>query len=379
MPLRDAGAVKAEMADELEALLRREGLSMNALARSLTERAQLGKYDAATVKAWLRKEPQRTGKGYLPISRQAAWLLDTLYGPGPSGRRFQELRDEYVLTKDREGAPQHAGADIDAQDLDHRLVEGSVCYAEVSARRLPRSSLTLPGDVRSVIALFTVVDCSDARRVIHDYLSVLRRDATRPWIWPVGMYHVLGRWDLLVKLAVEAPDEQLAVVLDGIEQKLRAAKMFEEGTAEAPDEFGAARRIIAREVYGRLEPQGVDMPPRHLRLPHSDDYDRYRLQRAFLVVDQRTTDPENREGLRESVFDAVFHDSRIQRITESLYIGDDAFLFELIMSCAIRHEINYLNRKIEDMLSIYRSQKYNLLAYAYDEPELPSQWERPAR
>ena len=79
------------------------------------------------------------------------------------------------------------------------------------------------------------------------------------------------------------------------------------------------------------------------------------------------------------MFDAVFHDSRIQRITESLYIGDDAFLFELIMSCAIRHEINYLNRKIEDMLSIYRSQKYNLLAYAYDEPELPSQWERPAR
>jgi hypothetical protein len=354
--------VSDEVSDALHRLLRRTGLSLTELGAQLTSASAVQKfgkdgaglsYDAAAVKKWL--------DGKQSISRAAAWLLDDLY-PADAEGAFQVLRDRYVLASDRAHVPAPG-------DVATPLVGYARCSADFAAKSVARRPMALRGDETAGWVFLSVVDCEDSRRVLTPFI------AQYPGAELLAVYHLLGRWDLAIKLAV-TPTMDFASLQTDIRDLLVRAEM-----TEAPDvpaggpstgvsaartsAFAGQRSVVVREM---VDGAGSEAEPQFLLLPTARDYDRLRVQRGVILVDLTTVVPEQRPSVWERLRRDIGAASNACRQTvESITRCEDAIMLELVMTCADHARLNELNQQISEGLTRYKAKKYTLLAFYADE------------
>jgi hypothetical protein len=355
----DLTRIRTEMSTAVVDLLRSQGMSMSDLGRRLSVRARehgLGRggggirYDAANVKRWQ--------DGSAPLSRQAAWLLDHM----GTGQRpvFQELRDRYILLADRQLVSQPAGP------IDDLLVQGARCSADIVMARRARRPLVTHGAEKVAYLFLSVVDCEDARDSIRKLVE--EHEGVRI----VAMYSLLGRWDLVGIFAV-GPNVDFTAFQATLHDELVAAELVEPVAHDSDRqvgehrqrEFTARRAVIAQKT---INPHDESTPPKYLVLPDSRDYDRFRVQRAFLFVELRTVARARRSRLSERLTARLSDPTETSsRIVEAVVYGSDALLIEVLMTCADSSRLNELNRLLVRDLSYYVAKKYSLVVYDSDE------------
>lgn len=356
---QEKAVARTAMRDALRKLLDELNISQSELARQLTQAASdFGlkrgdadkevQYDPAMVNRW------RDGK--LVMSRQAAWLLDHLH-PEVIKESFQDLRDHYILANDREQVPEPASV------ASETLLSGASCSAEAMANRRPHRRLPLePGETMAIMFL-SVVDVDDSREIVGTLVD------RHPEVRVVAMYDVLGHWDVMVRLA--GPDSfDFAAFYREVHKALVETGMAGEEENPPADvaEF-TGHRLLTTDI-SRIRRPGSARPPTFVVLNDSDDYDLYRMQRAFLFVELNTV-PELRRGIARKAIEKLVREDLPQtcgHIIEAVTLADDAVILEIMMSCAngIRR-LNQLNRILGPNLTRFKAQKTNLFVFASDE------------
>jgi hypothetical protein len=361
---QEKAAARTAMRDAIRKLLDELNISQSELARQLTQAASdFGlkrgdadkevQYDPAMVNRW------RDGK--LVMSRQAAWLLDHLH-PEVVKESFQDLRDRYILAHDREQVAEPTSTG------NRTLLSGASCSAEALANRLPHRRLPLEPDETMAIIFLSVVDVDDTRDIVSALVD--RTDDVRV----VAMYDVLGHWDVMVRLAGPRTFD-FAAFYGEIHAALVETGMAGEEENPAADvaEF-TGHRFLTTDL-SRIRPPGAARPPTFVVLDESDDYDLYRMQRAFLFVELNTV-PELRRAIARKAIEKLVREDlphSCGHIVEAVTFADDAVILEIMMTCAngIRR-LNQLNRIIGPHLTRFKAQKTNLLVFASDERGWPS-------
>jgi hypothetical protein len=355
----DGSSTRTAMRIAVRRLLDELDISQSELARQLTQAAREHglrrgntdkemQYDPAMVNRW--------GDGKLVMSRHAAWLIDHLY-PGRAGVSFQDLRDSYLLANDRQQLPD--AASVSAKTL----LGGATCGAEALANRLPHRSLDLGADEIMAVLLLSVVDVEEARLLIDELVTA------SPDVRVIAMYDVLGHWDVAVKLAAPAGFD-IEAYYTHIHEALVANEMAGEEQNPADDVAEFTRhRFLVTDVT-RIRRPGSALPPNFIVLDSADDYDLYRVQRAFLFIELRTV-PEIRRTIAMKRIEKSVHEDlpeTCRRIVEAITFSDDAVILEIVMTCANgMRRLNQLNRIIGRELTRFKAQKYNLTVFETDE------------
>ncbi|MGH3924374.1 MAG: hypothetical protein ACRDTT_16180, partial [Pseudonocardiaceae bacterium] len=127
----------------------------------------------------------------------------------------------------------------------------------------------------------------------------------------------------------------------------------------------ARRAVIAQKT---ISPHDGSTSPKYLVLPDSRDYDRFRVQRAFLFIELRTVARARRSRLSEKLTARLSGATKASgRIVEAIVYGSDAVVIEVLMTCADSSSLNELNRLLVGDLSYYVAKKYSLIVYDSDE------------
>jgi hypothetical protein len=360
---QEKAAARTAMRDALRKLLDELNISQSELARQLTQAASdFGlkrgdsdrdvQYDPAMVNRW------RDGK--LVMSRQAAWLLDHLH-PDAVKESFQDLRDRYILANDREQVAEPTSA------ASETLLSGASCSAEALANRLPHRRIPLGDDETMAIMFLSVVDVDDTREIVSTLVD--RTNDVRV----IAMYDVLGHWDVMVRLAAPASFDFAAFYAEVHAALVETGMAGEEVNPAADVAEFTGHRFLTTDLT-RIRRPGSTRPPTFVVLDDSDDYDLYRMQRAFLFVELNTV-PELRRGIARKAIEKLVREDlphSCGHIVEAVTLADDAVVLEIMMTCAngIRR-LNQLNRILGPNLTRFKAQKTNLLVFASDERGWP--------
>lgn len=331
---------------------------MSQLARLLSQHAReahLGRdgagisYDAATIKRWT--------DGTQAVSRPAAWLLDKLFVESIS---FESLRDSYVLALDQEIVPNSRSS------LSNRTLSRGTCLADAASRNRLIISDSARQDEEVLFIFLSIVDCGESRQIIRDLCR--QRDDIRI----LGLYDLIGRWDVAAKFAVRNGSDARSFELL-LKSELVAAEMArlaESVGSEDVDAVELARNnafTAVRSVrVNAIQPVGTSNAQTWF-LSNAEDYDLLRVQRAFLLVELTTVAPLRRAKLTETLHQMLSASQSCSAVVEAYNRGDDAVVIEILMTCSAGVIVNEVNRAIEGELTRFFAQKYTLLAYAYDE------------
>jgi hypothetical protein len=185
------------------------------------------------------------------------------------------------------------------------------------------------------------------------------------------MYDLLGNWDLLVRLRIHQgiKDDDIVKIFT---KSLVDSNMLDSVTKQAAKVFGRIESVNVTKERTSLPRLMSDMPLNRIpraRMKSTQDYEQHRCQRSFLYVKLPDDQPEAVKML-ESLRTPFDQQTSAAQIIESVSLSKRALIFELFSRCSQSALINMLNRDIEKYLSSYRSQKYTLLAYNYDEETL---------
>lgn len=135
-------------------------------------------------------------------------------------------------------------------------------------------------------------------------------------------------------------------------------------------------RMLATERDQISRPDRGEDAPEYLVLGSDDEYDLYRLQRAFIFIELEKV-PELRRGIaQKQLSDLIYQNSEEAcfRIIEAVATGLDCLILELIMTCADEPgKFNQLNRRIAPELTKFKAPKYSLLVSSCDEQGWPSE------
>lgn len=222
------------------------------------------------------------------------------------------------------------------------------------------------GDSSDLFYLFlNVVDCGQSREVIKRLVSGLV--GTTGWTDDsyfelLGMYHLLGRWDLAVRFRTNIDIER--GFLNRLKSTLLQAKLvFRKG------EFGIDQMEvcnITREGKGVKDLLGQHSSREHKRLVMYDTerYEESRCQRGLVRISlpDRKVTPRFLRALSRSL-----EHSPGAQIIELMCLRDNTLLLEVFMRCSQSSLIARLNRDIEAVLTQFKCQKSTMLCYGYDE------------
>lgn len=249
------------------------------------------------------------------------------------------------------------------------LTSDSLCVEDSAARRVPRLAEPTRPDASDLQILFlSVTDCLAAREetriAIKDLEgSTLWEELGRPPISLLGMYDLLGNWDLAIRLRV-GPRGDPRRVGDYIGRCL-----LRKGVRRKTGRFSRQEFVTVRQEAPSLPALANNeaAPICHRRLGDTTEYERLRCQRTFLWIDLGSTAPD--ETLA-SLAAAVQTASLTGDIIESASRSDHTLLLETFASCSQSAEVGRLNRVIEPVLGPSGLQKYTLTCYGYDETSL---------
>jgi len=360
---QDKAVARTAMRAAVRTLLDELNISQSELARQLTQAASDFGLKRADSEKEIQYDPamvNRWHEGKLVMSRQAAWLLDHLH-PEAVKESFQDLRDRYVLANDREQVAEPASVES------RTLLSGASCSAEALANRLPHRRLPLEPDETMAIMFLSVVDVDDTRDIVAEIVD--RNTDVRV----LAMYDVLGHWDVMVRLVAPNTFDFAAFYRDVHEALVDTGMAGDEENPPADVAEFTGHRFLTTDLT-RIRRPGTTRPPTFVVLDDSDDYDQYRMQRAFLFVELNTV-PELRRGIARKAIEKLVREdlpATCGHIVEAVTLADDAVILEIMMTCAngIRR-LNQLNRILGPNLTRFKAQKTNLLVFASDERGWP--------
>jgi hypothetical protein len=360
---QDKADARTAMRAAVRTLLDELNITQSELARQLTQAASDFGLKRADSEKEIQYDPamvNRWHEGKLVMSRQAAWLLDHLH-PEATKESFQDLRDRYVLANDREQVAEPASVES------RTLLSGASCSAEALANRLPHRRLPLEPDETMAIMFLSVVDVDDTRDIVA---AIVDRNTD---VRVLAMYDVLGHWDVMVRLVAPNTFDFAAFYRDVHEALVETGMAGDEENPPADVAEFTGHRFLTTDLT-RIRRPGSTRPPTFVVLDDSDDYDQYRMQRAFLFVELNTV-PELRRGIARKAIEKLVREdlpATCGHIVEAVTLADDAVILEIMMTCAngIRR-LNQLNRILGPNLTRFKAQKTNLLVFASDERGWP--------
>lgn len=277
--------------------------------------------------------------------------------------------------------PGEGGAEADAQGQVMPLPmagEGEYCEADQEGRSVDLAPEPIeqagedPGDDNSdlCVLFFSVADCPTARAVVRKALSALPGESIwqkqEPYVLLLGMYDLLGNWDLAVRLRIGdgVKPSRVAKYLD--EQLQAANQRQKKGPFSGP--FSKAMLLeVTREANSVRELLTESNEPVKRRiLGDTDAYDRLRCQRSLIWIELGADSHE----VLDRLADAIETAPEVAAIVESASLDDQVLLLETFSACGQSSEIAHLNRLIEPVLANWQRQKYTLTCYGYDETPL---------
>jgi predicted phosphodiesterase len=222
------------------------------------------------------------------------------------------------------------------------------------------------------VVMFSVSDCPTARKELRRAIAELPtqslwRHGGQRQVWLLGMYDLLGYWDLAVRLRIgNGVDPRW--IIDYLDAWLRDVKL------RSRDDGLFSRRVtldVRREASSIRELLVSGREPIERRvLGDTADYERLRCQRSFVWIDLGS----EQDRILDQLATAVEKDPHAAAIIESASLGDQVLLLETFSACGQSSEIARLNRVIEPVLARWACQKYTLTCYGYDEePLIPAE------
>ncbi len=134
--------------------------------------------------------------------------------------------------------------------------------------------------------------------------------------------------------------------------------------------------MLATERDQISRPDSGEDAPEYLVLGSDDEYDLYRVQRAFILIELEKV-PELRRGIaQKQLSDLIYQNSEEARfrIIEAVATELGCLILELIMTCADEPwKFNQLNRRIAPELTKFKAPKSSLLVSSCDEQGWPSE------
>ncbi|HEX5703427.1 MAG TPA: metallophosphoesterase [Pyrinomonadaceae bacterium] len=240
------------------------------------------------------------------------------------------------------------------------------CLEEAKVRHHVVTTSDVSGEDVSDLHLFfmSVKSCAESREIVREFVKTLP-----PNICTLnGMYDLLGKWDLLVRLrfSQKAPAVLFREFKDNLHQKLITGLQMEKSGPFFTDYKHIDVLREARSLSELLEkPVAPVAAIRRRVLDDPQAYDRQRCQRGLLYIKL----PDERNSKTRMIGDL---DTELKKdpIIEAIYRGENELVIETFMTCAQSTALNHLNRKIEKTLSEFGSQKYTMFCYGYDELEI---------
>ena len=228
------------------------------------------------------------------------------------------------------------------------------------------------GDSSNLFYLFlSVVNCVEARRIIHEMEDSWWRDTKRPGrdkpdLVIYDMYDLMGRWDFLLRFRASHSTEAREFARK-VEDRLQGH--YDHLEAYSRKHFASREFMDVLEEHGSLaykkEPRSVSIW--QTRLGNTEAYESRRCQRAFIVI------PCGETFVREQIVRELRIGGRLKDfegkngIIESYSISQHDIVLDVFLTCSKTVLLNKLNREVEECLAPYSVQKYTLLCYGYDE------------
>jgi hypothetical protein len=205
----------------------------------------------------------------------------------------------------------------------------------------------------------TVVDCERARKAIRQLVFNYHvpGPADQSYLSLHGMYDLLGKWDLAVRLRVGTA-VKWGPFFDRLQDDLKGL-LFAPGHHRSLDWFK-----VDRELSGFSE-SAVCISEQHRLFGNkkTSDYERDRCQKGFLYVELQV------KGVKKDLVERLR--SKIEKPSHDIVMGvcecADALIIEIFMTCSQSGHVRMLNREIGPVVAEYGCQKYTLLCYEYDE------------
>jgi predicted phosphodiesterase len=216
------------------------------------------------------------------------------------------------------------------------------------------------------VMMLSVADCPKARDVVRTAIRDLPKERVwkgmNPQVALLGMYDLLGNWDLCVRLRI-ARGANPTSIRGYLERRLE-----KEGLRRNKGLFSASEELnVTHEAPSirQLRTRGAALAHRRM-LGSTEDYDRLRCQRSFVWIDLGVS----HDPVLQELAKAVEEEPEVAAIIESASLSAQTLLLETFSACGQSTEIARLNRQIEPVLATWGRQKYTLSCYGYDEESL---------
>lgn len=315
-----------------------------------------------------QKQPRDTGLG---AAAEALVIRNRIYQAGGINKN---IRIVYFDDQDQQNIPLeldgyhrfHAQRDIleIIKWLHSSKVPDDFCVAE----RIIRHSRPFRSEAGSVdtsdlhLLFLSVKDCNESRKLIKQYLYSLGHNAP---CRPQGMYHLLGKWDLLVRLRISSnPDYYVEAIRD----KLKIGLQTDEDDFS---DYAHLNVLTEAKSLKELMPlsSARSVPLQRTVLGGTAEYEKQRCQRGVVYIRLKQT-VEDKQDVINTLSKIIEDDKIFPTIIEGIYLAATALVIETFMSCFYSQELNRLNRRIEDILAKKDLQKYTMFCYGYDEESL---------
>lgn len=184
------------------------------------------------------------------------------------------------------------------------------------------------------------------------------------------MYDLIGYWDLAVRFRAdsEAHARDLVAVFD---QELTKSGMLARPEERNRSPFGMIKHVaVQRELaaLGGYFSTVESVERRRMWLQTTNAYEEAGCQRGFVYI---TALEDNIDALVRSLRGGLAADGSVETIIECVYVSPTEILLELFMGPTEVVLVTRLNRVMEPALRPFRSQKYTLLCYGYEERQVP--------
>lgn len=270
----------------------------------------------------------------------------------------------------------------------HRQVQTcAVCVNDAELRFLTRSEIHEPENLDDAdwsnlyLVHLSVVYCPKAREIVRRCINSLVASGIKCRL--EGMYDLLGKWDLLLRIRVGRRTDFDEDISNPIYQALVDARMMERPGEEGYFRFDPEGVLNVKRELPSVEQWRIDLRPHTKKrepgqkikrrlLKNTEAYEKKRCQRAFLyhkLPDNTRKANDIIVGVANKLQEAIDNLKFGSDLIEAIYVADNAVVIECFMTCADSLSINVINRTIESVLARENLQKFTMTCYAYDEEE----------
>lgn len=237
-----------------------------------------------------------------------------------------------------------------------------------------RSSETRAGPSDLQILLLSVTSGPKTKDIVRSMCA--EPEQWKGWAqdWPpqrlriVGMYELIGNWDLAILFRSSVADRDELNVRFRREILIRAHEGPFPPVHAGGGQFGRFRAISVGSERGSF---AVDAPISRTILPSTETYEEEGTTRAFIMLDASPTD--ERGGATPPMVTVLAEMQQAvgsgftDHFVQCVYVSRHAAVIELLSTERGAADLTRFNRLIEPILAEHAIQKYSLMCYGYDE------------